>query len=442
MARISNDKIINDPLNFSKLSSKYSEALEALSNKFKITNGDEFSKLINFKRNKSIPKHNWYKYSQGYASELVEKIILNEVPGERDFILDPFCGVGTTNLSAQKLGYKSIGFDINPVAILAALTKTHYYSNFELNQISSFLSRFEPTGESSILEQPKVLKTSFRDDVLKKLYKIKYFWETMDCSNAVRNFFRLAFISILEDCSLKIKDGNGLKLKSNKPYISDVYSHYRNKCDQMINDIKAANISKQCLFYNNSLIDDKALSYIADKRVALSIFSPPYANCFDYCEVYKLELWLGGFVEKYKDFANYRNMAMRSHVNSKFDHNFKFLDDDVDLIANLVGTFNIWNKNIPDMLRGYFDDMHSLLYRMKQVLVPNAKCFIVVANSGYKGVLVPTDLLISKIAERLGYRVNQIYHARKIRSSSQQMHELSLDYEGLMRESIIELQLV
>jgi hypothetical protein len=112
----------------------------------------------------------------------------------------------------------------------------------------------------------------------------------------------------------------------------------------------------------------------------------------------------------------------------------------VDVIAETVSTFNVWNKNIPDMIRGYFDDMFELLKNLKQVLVKGAKCYIVVANSGYKGILVPTDLLIADIAKTLDYDVINIFCARKIRSSSQQMRCLNGNYDKLMRESIIEIQ--
>jgi len=131
---------------------------------------------------------------------------------------------------------------------------------------------------------------------------------------------------------------------------------------------------------------------------------------------------------------------MRSHVNSKFDHSILNFNEKVDLIADIISTFNVWNKNIPDMLRGYFDDMFELLKNLKQVLIKGAKYYIVVANSGYKGILVPTDLLIADIAKNLGYSVNNIFCARKIRSSSQQMQCLNVDYDNLMRESIIEIQ--
>ena len=158
--------------------------------------------------------------------------------------------------------------------------------------------------------------------------------------------------------------------------------------------------------------------------------------------VYKLEFWIGGFVKSYDDFERFRSIALRSHVNSKFSHEFSNSNKDVDTIASLISSFNIWNKNIPDMIRGYFDDMESMIKNLSKILVNKAKCYIVVANSGYKGILVPTDLLLAEIAEKYGYKVCNIYHARKIRSSSQQMHILNTNYNNLMRESVIELQII
>jgi hypothetical protein len=92
------------------------------------------------------------------------------------------------------------------------------------------------------------------------------------------------------------------------------------------------------------------------------------------------------------------------------------------------------------MVRGYFDDTTKLLNKIHPLFTSGAKCYIVVANSGYRGVLVPTDLLIADIASKIGYNVVDILSVRKIRASSQQMLLLHNNYENLMRESIIILE--
>jgi len=437
--RTSNQKIIKEPEKFESLYPQYKKILDTLIENFKVSDGSVFAQLVNFKTNKTTPKHSWYDYKQGYSEQLVKYILNSENPSKDNYILDPFCGVGTTNLAAQTMGYKSIGFDINPLAILATEVKTHYFSREEISKIETAIAHFSLSSQSDNIGNSKVVSTSFTPETLDILLKIKFFIEHIE-DQYTQKFFLLALVSILDDCSLKIKDGNGLKFKKNFSPLPDLVKHFLNKCKNMIADIKEVNHSKESISIFGSMILNEHLSKITDKKIGLCLFSPPYANCFDYCEVYKLEFWIGGFVRNYDDFEKFRSLAMRSHVNSKFNHSIFHTNNKVDLIADIVSTFNVWNKNIPDMIRGYFDDMFELLKNLKQILTKEAKCYIVVANSGYKGILVPTDLLIADIAKKLGYSVNNVFCARKIRSSSQQMQCLKDDYNNLMRESIIEIQ--
>lgn len=437
--RTSESKMILNKGVFDKMLPQYKNVIERLSAKYKIVDGSYYEGLVNFKTNMVAPKHKWYDYKQGYSEKLVRHIIEVENPSKDFFILDPFCGVGTTNLTAIDMGFRTIGFDTNPMAILTTKAKTHCYTKEELDLISDYIDNFQlPTSKADIADG-KVIKTSFTEDVLDVLLKIRYFVDSIE-SEYVKTLFRLALISIIDKCSLKIKDGNGLKFKKNYVPVPDICKLYLEKVSGMFDDIKQSNENVEHRIFFGSMINEMTFEKIRNLSIGLCIFSPPYANCFDYCEVYKLEFWIGGFVKSYEDFENFRSMALRSHVNSKFSHEFANINQDVDIIASLISTFNVWNKNIPDMIRGYFDDMELMLKNISQILVDKAKCYIVVANSGYKGILVPTDLLLADIAEKYGFRVCNIYHARKIRSSSQQMHILANDYDNLMRESIIELQ--
>lgn len=437
--RSSNEKIIKDEALFQNLFPKYQAIVTKLTEKYSIDDGGAYGNLVNFQTNLSTPKHGWYDYKQGYSEELVQRVIDSAKPNKKTYILDPFCGVGTTNLTAQSLGYKSIGFDVNPMAILATELKTHHFTDEELSELQNRITSFIlPTTEAEIYAG-RVIETSFTPDVLSTLLRIRYYIEQIN-SKYVQKFFRLALISIIDKCSLKVKDGNGLKFKKNYKAVPNLVELYLNKCILMFSDILKANYQPECKCILGSILNDNLFSEVKNDKVGLCVFSPPYANCFDYCEVYKLELWIGGFVKTYDDFEKYRSMALRSHVNSKFDHSIRFHNQDVDTIASLISSFNIWNKNIPDMIRGYFDDMELLLDRVYMMLSKGSRCYIVVANSAYKGILVPTDMLLSDIAEQLGYKFNIIKIARKIRSSSQQMKGLYETYDNLMRESIVVLE--
>ncbi len=338
--------------------------------------------------------------------------------------MDPFAGVGTTNLAAQNLGFKSIGFDINPVATLAAQIKTTTFTKIEIKEIEKLIFDFKPIKTTEIPDSP-LLKRSFSNNSFNSLMGIKGFYESIDHEN-IQKFFKLAYMSIIEDVSCRVKDGNGIKIAKNKKEIENVYEYYREQCRSMLKDIFQINSKAETIIIDGSILKEKYYNLIKDKKIGLVIFSPPYANCFDYCEVYKLELWMGGFVKEYSDFKKYRNLAIRSHVNSKFDHTIKNQNNSVEIVSELISCYNLWNKNIPSMIKGYFDDMQELLLKLRNLMVEDSKCFIVVANSGYKGILVPTDLLISEIAKNLGFKVNNIIYARKIRASSQQMEDPQL----------------
>jgi DNA modification methylase len=443
MSRISEDKLILDKDSHIDLLEEYKEIIDRLIDKYDFITKDEYKNLVNFSTNKDIPIHSWYDYKQGYARNLVASILEDVNPDKNLYVLDPFSGVGTTNLVAKELGYNSIGIDINPMAYFASKVKLDNYTSDDIVAIKSILKTLNKSKKWEFNEKPKVVESSFIEEKLDSLQRIKGFIDSISNVKA-KNLLMLAYLSIIEDASIRVKDGNGLKLKKNKKQIENIYDYFLSKCSNMIDDISVTSYTEETkhLFFNSSILIDDTYKLIADKQVGISIFSPPYANCFDYCEVYKLEFWLGGFVDSYKGFAKYRSMALRSHVNSSFDHHIQHGLSDVNNIANLISTYNIWNKNIPDMLRGYFDDMYEILKRQASMLVKGGKCFIVVANSGYKGIMVPTDLLICDIAEKIGYKVNNIFYARKIRASGQQTTDLHLNYDKLMRESIIELELI
>ncbi len=436
MPRKSEEKSIINKALYSKLAPQYIRLIERLQNKYETIENDYFSDLVNFKQNKENAKHGWFIYKQGFAEDLVKALISREKPSKKYYVLDPFAGVGTTNLVAQSMGYKSIGFDINPIATFAAKVKTSFFTEKESSRISHLIDSFSPVRSKVIPDSP-LLEKAFSEDSFEKLMSIKGFFENIN-DEKMQEFFKLAYLSIVERCSNRVKDGNGIKIMNNKPKIDNLHSLFLDKSRSMLRDIQSLNFDSEAVIINGSLT--KNFDAIKNKKIGIVIFSPPYANCFDYCEVYKLELWMGEFVRDYSDFGKYRTIAVRSHVNSTFDHAIANRNKDVDLIADLISCFNVWNKNIPDMVRGYFDDMTQIFEKMKNVMVKGAKCFIVVANSGYKGILVPTDLLFADIAKEVGFKPLQIIHARKMRASSQQMDELNGKYGTLMRESIVALE--
>lgn len=75
-----------------------------------------------------------YPYYAGYSPKFVFDTLTSFKLKKGSFILDPWNGSGTTTRVASKLGYKSIGFDINPVMVI--VSRTH---EIDRNSIDSVI---------------------------------------------------------------------------------------------------------------------------------------------------------------------------------------------------------------------------------------------------------------------------------------------------------------
>ena len=80
--------------------------------------------------NKALSMHRWANWIAGFSGEFANSAIVQFLPGEigqnngrSGVVLDPFAGVGTTLVEANRLGLDCIGFEINPFAALVCRVK-------------------------------------------------------------------------------------------------------------------------------------------------------------------------------------------------------------------------------------------------------------------------------------------------------------------------------
>jgi hypothetical protein len=276
-------------------------------------------------------------------------------------------------------------------------------------------------------------KCFFRNEFLSIKYNIVY----LKLSEKVKNLFLLGWLSLIEVFSNYKKSGNGLKKKNVKLKYEDKYcfiDELNKLYNNILSDIK---ISKKNS--NISLIKDTCLkldNYIDKNSLDGVIFSPPYANCFDYTEIYKLELWFGDFVSNINDLKELRNLSLRSHLNSNLIENEIIKSSYLENLLDKLSEKKLWDKRIPTMLRLYFNDLFILLNKLNYAMKKNAFCNIIVSNSAYGGIVIPTDLLIANYANDIGFDVKKIEIDRYIITSSQQYKE-TLNYKNYLRESVI-----
>lgn len=91
---------------------------------------------------------------------------------------------------------------------------------------------------------------------------------------------------------------------------------------------------------------------------------------------------------------------------------------------------------MPNMIRGYFIDMQRVLEQIYKALSKDKHCYIVVDQSAYVGVIVPTDVVLALIAERIGFTVKKISVCRRASTSGQQLKQYPY-LKNTLRESIV-----
>jgi len=430
-----------------------------LEKKGRIIDKPAYKNLVNFSTNLDKPIHRWFDVKEGYSRDLIINLIDRFDVQKKELIFDPFCGSGTTLLTAKEKGIDSIGFEINPFLAFLTKVKLNNYINKDILGLELAAKDIkEMSVKKSFISSPKLsISKKLFGSRLKTILAIKEYISQVP-KNRIRDLLNICFLSILEDCSTSKKDGNGLKYPRNK-IPKKVKSTFIKKLNQIIDDLKNTKDwrNKSFIFENDvrkledilkNKIDTNAIDLLNGfdinnfntfkKKVSLAIFSPPYMNCFDYTEVYKVELWFGDFIKNYGELKKIREATLSSHLNQTLTERKKLDNEYANIFTEAISKKELWNKRIPFMIQGYFEDMWLVLKGLYQLLSPKRYCVIVVGNSAYGNIAIPTDLILGDIGLGVGFKSFEVNVARHLGTSSQQYRKVN--QRNILRESLVILK--
>lgn len=397
-------------------------------------------KLTTFSPNKSLPIHNWYPYLQGYSAKLIEILIAEYNITNKHIVLDPWCGVGTTNLVCRQHGIDSIGTDISPLSVFISKIKTSPLPDreiviHELEKIKKLFTSNKKLGGKPTFD---ILEKSFTTEMYIDLMHLKSILDSLIIDDLVKNFLKLAFLTNIEKVSLFQKDGSHYRFKETSKSLNILESF----SETIINMLDGDPL-KQAIQEGNANIhrsDSRKLNTISDESIDFVITSPPYLNRNNYIAQNKIELMLGDFINSFQEYRQLTYSTLRSHVEAKTnDYSYDLKIKQLSLyMEKLIERKNdLSNLNTLDMVHGYFIDMHYSLNEIARVLKKNGQAFLVVGNSAWAGVSIEVDKVLAEIALLNGLKTNNIFVTRYKLNSAQQIKKYG---KIPIRESIIVLE--
>lgn len=426
-----------------------------LEGRYTITDEENlFRNLVNPSLSKNQPYYGWARYREAYSGELVKELIKrSNLSNKKHFIYDPMVGSGATLLASTELEFDSLGNDVNPYAVDISNAKLHKYKREDLKIVRDFVENSKIPNAKGVAHFQRMMENCsryFNANHKATLQKISDQIALIKRTGA-RKLLDAVWLMILEDCSNRKKDGNGLATRETT--VTDVWEHFRTATIKTIQDIEAEplpeNVTTKAVMdsaFNAQKIIDQ-FSKRTEKRLGAIIFSPPYANSFDYFESYKLELLCGYYTQT--EFIEARKSAIRNYRKGYgYDlvSNNKYVNQLCEAIRERIpakeartGVTDNRSRLVPNLLVGYFEDMEKTLKAFSDSMPKGSYCYIVVDQSAYLGVVIPTDLILADIADKHGLNVERVIKCRTAKTSAQQLKEYPY-LRSVLRESIVVLQ--
>lgn len=417
------------------------------------TNGQPkaYAHLPHFNGNKTQPIHRWFTYKEGFSSELLlwvcrtVGIKLDDI----ESLLDPYLGVATSLLSAE-LEYRGthelrlVGIERNPFVAFVARAKLKW-REYDTTKIEEAIPKLASAIQDRHLKFELVeLSTIQNQDIfnrrrLQDLMYARYVIYKILGDSPELDFFLLGWSSIIETVSNVRKDGRALRIvtKDPRPPIHELLTA---RWNEMAEDLRKAKGSFRGVKRGEVLVevhegDGRTLEALngngKSQQHDLIFYSPPYLNNIDYSEVYKLELWLNGFVSSKKEFKDLRLSTFRSHPSIRFQETDYLESLSVKswarrLLATLVD--NIARDKDYEwrcrLMKAYADDMLVSLSSQFTVAKPGAYVICVVGNSLHgpkeKATPVATDLIIAALAQEVGFEIKRLQITRHTNRRSRQ----------------------
>jgi site-specific DNA-methyltransferase (cytosine-N4-specific) len=395
--------------------------------------------------------HGLHEYRGKFNPQIVRAIgnILALKSGA--WILDPFCGSGTTLLEATHNAWNAVGLDINPLGVaitqakiaaahidpeeltaqsekvIQGLGKRARGLQFDTAFTAKQMRRVGEKGWEDCLPCLDYLRSWFTDSVLVQLAAIL---TEIACVNStdLQLIFRIMLSDILREVSLQDPGDLRIRLRKfpseNAPAIPLFLNVLTAQTKTILNSRRVLpnSTGRQvalCGDIRNSI--SMIQKFNAGYRLDAAITSPPYVTALPYIDTQRLSLVALGLVDAAKlrilektlignrEINRRERQELERAIESNADHLPKIC---LRLCQRLKLAFNessdgFRRQNMPALTYQYCRDMSRMFHSVHQVVKGGAPFVLVVGRNktrlGDQEFIIDTPKLLTSLAEQQGW---------------------------------------
>lgn len=322
-------------------------------------------------------------------------------------VLDPMAGSGTVLRHATSLGFRALGYDVDPLAVLMAQVWTRPVSD------SKIVDAAADVLQGALSADPSEVRLSWIDDDAETQAFIEYWFgpqqrRELRCivsaimaieardgySKAVCDVLRLAVSRVIitkESAASLARDTS--HSRPHRVAISSTYSVFEGYAAAVESIRKRLKDTRPKQGARIRLGDARNLK-LADNSVDAVITSPPYLNAIDYLRGHRLALvWLGHSISELRSIRASSIGAERGP-----DGNEKVLAS----MRNALGDLQLLKSRHRAMIDRYLIDLQKTVAEITRVLKPKGVATFVLGNSCLQGVFIRNADALATAAKHAG----------------------------------------
>ena len=405
--------------------------------KAEVTAGLQQRAEYTHKFNVGAGRHGWLRLTPAYSVKAVEEVFDRYSSPLR--VLDPFCGTGTTALSAVSRGHSAATTDINPFLIWLARAKTAQYA-------SKSVAEAERAGEAALdLTERREVEAAAAPEI----HNIQRWWSRGNLCflahlksainvvsgevGAVQDLLNIAFCRTLIGLSNAAFNHQSMSFKTSSQYELDLSMKpgtlFRDNLRFVLqgarqNPSEAASIIEG---------DARGLSMCLDAQYDLVVTSPPYANRMSYIRELRPYMYWLGYLSKGRDAGelDWRAIGGTWGVATSRLGDWTAKTDCwlpkrlAPILSEISSCDNANGILLANYVAKYCEDMSRHFDGLRKVLSAGAHVHYIVGNSTFYGVLVPTEQLYAEMLLEYGFEDVWVRAIRK-RNSKKELIEFDV----------------